>query len=324
VSGTALAVAVCLTLEVARVFKAFNYMEWSKQFLGRLWWLFDIMFIAMSWIVLAVVIAASNYMVSDLTGFSPHVITAVIIVVIALLHFFGRKAIEASWIIGSLGLVSAYIIAWSYILSAKLGESLVKISAGLSMGTGAVAAVDGFRYMLYNLYSLPPALESADRYRSRLESAFASILSVVLVYGTVTIIWLCLMAYYPQVINMTAPIYDILKSLGGYWALGYYMFWVFYTLMATALGMVYAIIRRLEAQLKQRKASTKRTREALLAVLILVIAAVTANQTGLVKLIAEGYGTMAWAFFAIYFIPLITIGTHKLLKASKSSTPTTP
>ena len=316
VSAITLIIAVYLTLEVARVFKAFDYMTWSKQFLGRFWVAFDAMFIVMSWIVLAVVIAASNYMISDLTGLPPYIATIVITIVIALLHFFGRKAIEASWVVGSIGLISAYIIAWSYILSAKLGESLAKISAGLSMGSATLAAIDGFRYMLYNLYSLPPTLQSADRYRGRLESLVASIMSAVLVYGTVAVIWLCLMAYYPDVIYMTAPVYDILKSLGAYWVLGYFVFWVFYTLMATALGMIYAIILRVEAQLKQMGRRFTRVHEAILAAVILAIAALT-SQAGLATLIAQGYGTMAWVFFAVYFIPLATVGVYRLSKAGK-------
>jgi hypothetical protein len=44
----------------------------------------------MSWIILTIVIAASNYMISDLTELSLYVVT----IVIVLLHFFGRKAID--------------------------------------------------------------------------------------------------------------------------------------------------------------------------------------------------------------------------------------
>lgn len=96
VSATTLIIATYLTLEVARVFNAFNYMTWSKQFLEKFWIMFDAMFIVMSWIILTIVIAASNYMISDLTELSLYVATIVITIVIVQLHFFGRKAIEVS------------------------------------------------------------------------------------------------------------------------------------------------------------------------------------------------------------------------------------
>ena len=94
VSAITLIIATYLTLEVARVFNAFNYMTWSRQFLGKFCIMFDTMFIVMSWIVLTIVIAASNYMISDLTELSLYVVTIVITIVIVLLHFFVRKAID--------------------------------------------------------------------------------------------------------------------------------------------------------------------------------------------------------------------------------------
>jgi uncharacterized membrane protein YkvI len=90
VSTITLIIATYLTLEVAKVINAFNYMTWSKQFLGKFWIMFDAMFIVVSWIVLTIVIAASNYMISDLTELSLYVVT----IVIVLLHFFVRKAID--------------------------------------------------------------------------------------------------------------------------------------------------------------------------------------------------------------------------------------
>jgi uncharacterized membrane protein YkvI len=90
VSTITLIIATYLTLEVAKVINAFNYMTWSKQFLGKFWIMFGAMFIVVSWIVLTIVIAASNYMISDLIELSLYVVT----IVIVLLHFFVRKAID--------------------------------------------------------------------------------------------------------------------------------------------------------------------------------------------------------------------------------------
>ncbi|MDM7274741.1 MAG: hypothetical protein P3X22_001265 [Thermoprotei archaeon] len=83
--------------------------------------------------------------------------------------------------------------------------------------------------------------------------------------------------------------------------------------METALGMIYALIRRIDAQLKLYGRTLGRTGEALLSVVILFIAIVTA-QVGLIALVAKGYGTMAWVFFIVYVIPLITIGVLRLRK----------
>ncbi|MEM2006013.1 MAG: hypothetical protein QW154_00015 [Sulfolobales archaeon] len=315
VSAVALALALIPSLEIARVFKAYDYMTWSKQFLWRFWWVFDISFIVLAWIVIAVVGAAAGYMLSDIAGIPFAVSATIVIVVVGILHFFGRKVIEAYWIVGTIGLYVMYFIIWSYVLMAVGVKAFENLRAGLYMGTFSEAIVDGFRYTLYNLCVVMPALESVDRYKGRAESLIATLLAVLLVYGAATAIWICFMAYYPGVVGMTVPWYDILKSMGAYWALGIYVFWVFYTLVETALGMVYAIVRRVDAQLRLRGKALGRVGEAVLSVIILVVSIVTA-QAGLVALVAAGYGTMAWVFFGVYFLPMIAIGLPRLINPS--------
>ena len=315
VSAVTLAIALVPSLEVARVFRAYDYMTWSKQFLWKFWWVFDVAFIVLAWIVIAVVGAAAGYMLSDLVGLPFAASAALVIVIVGLLHFFGRRVIEAYWIVGTVGLYIMYFIIWGYTLAVKGGEALAKLSAGLYQGTPADAAIDGFRYMLYNLCVVMPALESVDRYRGKLESTVATVVAIALIYGAATAIWICFMAYYPEVIGLTVPWYDILKAMGAYWALAIYVFWIFFTLTETALGMVYAIVRRVDAHLKLRGRSLGRRGEALLSVVILAVSIATA-QAGLVALVAAGYGTMAWVFFVVYFVPLITVGLIRLAKPS--------
>lgn len=315
ISAITLAIALIPSLEIARVFRAYDYMTWSKQFLWKFWWLFDVSFIVLAWIVIAVVGAAAGYMLSDIAGIPFPVSAALVIAVVGLLHFFGRRAIEAYWIIGTVGLYAMYFVIWGYTLTVVGGKAIENLGAGLHTGTFADAVVDGFRYMLYNLCVVMPALESVDRYRGKMESFAATALAILLIYGAATAIWLCFMAYYPEVVNMTVPWYDILKGMGVYWALALYVFWIFYTLIETALGMVYAIVRRVDAQLRLRGRTLGRKGETTLSVAILAISIVTA-QAGLVALVAVGYGTMAWVFFGVYFLPMITVGLLRLLKPS--------
>lgn len=158
-----------------------------------------------------------------------------------------------------------------------------------------------------------PALESVDRYEGRAESLLATLFAVLLIYGTATAIWVCFMAYYPDVVGMTVSWYDILKGMGAYWALAMYVFWIFYTLAETALGMAYAIARRVDAQLRLRGRTLSRTGEAVLSVIVLTASIATARVV-LVALVAAGYGTMAWVFFGVYFLPMVTVGQLRLMR----------
>ena len=60
VGAVTLFVALYLSLEVSRVFKAYDYMSWSKQFLGKAWILFDILYVVLAWIVIAVALLSSG------------------------------------------------------------------------------------------------------------------------------------------------------------------------------------------------------------------------------------------------------------------------
>ena len=37
------------------------------------------------------------------------------------------------------------------------------------------------------------------------------------------------------------------------------------------------------------------------------------SHFGIVTLIAEGYGTLAWGFIIVYAIPLLTFGVYKIV-----------
>jgi uncharacterized membrane protein YkvI len=50
---------------------------------------------------------------------------------------------------------------------------------------------------------------------------------------------------------------------------------------------------------------------------LLVCAVFLANRFGLVTLIAKGYRFLAWAFLAVYVLPLFTLGSWKLARRTK-------
>jgi uncharacterized membrane protein YkvI len=84
------------------------------------------------------------------------------------------------------------------------------------------------------------------------------------------------------------------------------------TLIETGAGLLQGINERIDGQLsdRQRKPLSKWGHTAV-AILFLSAASLHA-AVGIIDLIAKGYGTMAWVFFVIYFIPLVTVGIWRL------------
>jgi uncharacterized membrane protein YkvI len=40
------------------------------------------------------------------------------------------------------------------------------------------------------------------------------------------------------------------------------------------------------------------------------------SQVGIVALIAKGYGTLAWGFLLVFTLPLLTLGTWRIIRAN--------
>ena len=45
-------------------------------------------------------------------------------------------------------------------------------------------------------------------------------------------------------------------------------------------------------------------------------AAVLLSTAGIVALVAQGYGTIAWGFLLFYVAPLLTVGVYRLIAES--------
>ena len=66
----------------------------------------------------------------------------------------------------------------------------------------------------------------------------------------------------------------------------------------------------------RRSPSSPRTT---IAVCAIIVSAVL-SLWGIIGLIAKGYGTMAWGFFAVYVVPLATIGLYRIIKSGQKET----
>ena len=89
---------------------------------------------------------------------------------------------------------------------------------------------------------------------------------------------------------------------------------LFGTFIETAAGMLQGINERIDAYLTERRGrGLSRMAHAVLAVSAIAVSALL-SLWGITNLIAEGYGTMAWGFLAVYVIPLLTLGLFRIFR----------
>jgi hypothetical protein len=124
-------------------------------------------------------------------------------------------------------------------------------------------------------------------------------------------------AYYPEIQDQALPSDFLLERLNIPAFRMIFQSMIFAALLESGTGGVHAINERI-AQAYQSKRGRVLAKSARLGITMIVLigSVFVANQFGLVSLIASGYRWLAYAFLAIYVLPLVTIGAWRLLRRS--------
>src|SRR5699024_5026736 len=99
-----------LMFEVARVFKAFDYKSLVKQFLGPLWFIYDIIYFLLAILILSIVIAATGSILKRTLGLDIWMGVLIITVITAILNFYGHHLIERFKTFGTIFLLFFFSI----------------------------------------------------------------------------------------------------------------------------------------------------------------------------------------------------------------------
>ena len=313
-----------LVFEVARVFRSYDYKTWIRQIIGRFWPLFEGLFLVMVIIGIAVVVSAGGNILERTLGFPylPAVIgiTAAVAAIICL----GSHAVERFKTAGSILLYSGYSIFSWVVLSQKWDQiAAVFASNDISYVPGAgpwSALSSGILYVGYNLAVFPTVLFCLHRQNSRKETMAAALVAGLLMTIPFGLTYLSLMAFYPseEVIGAPVPWLPMLESLGNPFIVLLYGAVVGWTLVETAVGVIHAIVDRIERHMSPERREGVRIRSglsrkhrALIAVAILAAAA-TLSRFGIIALVAQGYSMMAYGFILVFAIPLLTVGVYRI------------
>ena len=308
-----------LSLEFARVTGSFDYRSFFRQLLGRAWFLFEIVFLALLLIILAVLGAASGEIMIDLTGLPPWTGTLAFLLMIALLAWLGTDAIEtffSAW--GSLLLI-AYVLFMIACLS-LFGEQIAATFAAAD-GPGEGWLKGGITYAGYNIMVLPALLYCARHQRRRSETLVAGILAGPVAILPGIVFFIAMQSRYPSIMEAPVPLQVLLHALDYPWLTIGMQVAIFGTLVQTGIGVLHGFNERLLGPRADTGEPRVRRLRATVSIALALVAMVLATRIGLIDLIAKGYGYLAWAVIAIYAVPLLTLGLRRILAEPRSSAP---
>lgn len=318
-------VMAILTFELARVFEVYDYKNFISELIWKFWPLFDLLFLVMAVLVIAIMAAAAGEIVEQTVGV-PYLVTIVaIILVVGVLTYYGARIIEEFKTFGTGLLYLGYVVFGLAVLIPLWGDVSATFAAWetgyvADASTGAVLQ-SGILYVGYNLVVFPAVFFALHRQATRRETVFAGVLAGLLMTIPFALTYLALMAFYPaeNVMGAGVPWLPMLESVGGGWLVLLYGIVVGWTLIETSVGLIHAVITRIDANIEDIQVAMfddveglSRMQRGGLGAGILVGALLLA-QVGIIPLIAQGYTLMAYFFLALFALPLLTVGVYRII-----------
>lgn len=300
--------AVCaVTFELSRMTAAYDYRTFTRQLLGPAWELYEICYLTMMILILAVMAAAAGAILRNVFGI-PFFLGALAIV--ACIGFFVFKGTSA---------VERFLSMWSFVLYANYAVFLVWCLArfGGDIQSTLVAGevfpgwlIGGIKYGANNVGVLPAMLFVVRHFETRKDALTAGVLAGPLGISPGLLLYLAMLGQYPEIVSQTVPTDYLLSILGSKAFRVVFQIALLGTLIDTGTAMIHAVNERINNVLVERGRTMPPYLRPALAALLLLVAFLLA-RFGLINLIAKGYGTVAWGFLLLFVVPVLTIGLHK-------------
>jgi uncharacterized membrane protein YkvI len=301
---------LALTFEFSRKFRAYDYRTFFKQLLGPFWFLFEIIFIIMLFLILGVIGSAAGVLLRDNFGLPYLVGVMLILASVGFLTFKGS------------GLIENVLSFWSIVLYTVYGVyfivALIKFGPEIqhNMASGIVHPqwiLKGFQYMLYNIGSIPAVFFCLKHIEKRREAVSAGLIGGLIGIVPALLFYIAVVGHYPSILPVEIPAVYVLQKAGIPVLLIAFQVVLFGTLIETGTALIHSVNERIQSALWAKGKRLRRWQRPLIA-LILLFSALGLSTFGLTNLIAKGYGTASWGFLFFYIIPLMTLGIFKIFR----------
>ncbi|MEN5118677.1 hypothetical protein ABE488_15275 [Luteimonas sp. TWI662] len=303
---------VCiLTFLLAREIRAYDYRSFFRHLLGRGWWTFEVAYLALIVVVLAVFGAAAGELAATMFDWPRLVGTLLLVVVITAVVQAGTTAVERLFKLMSLFMYVVYALAACLILLRFGDGSMARMSG--SSGLGPHWALDGLTYAGYNVFAAVSTLIVVRHLLRRRDAVVAGALAGPLAIVPAMVFYVCMLAFLPDIADAPLPSDMMLGKLELPWFQWLFRLMILVALVETGVALMASVDARLRINWRERTGTEPGPglRTAIIAA-ILLGAVFMADAIGLVALIAQGYRLLAYAILATYVVPLLLYALTQL------------
>lgn len=313
--------------EFSRIYKTYNYADWTKEVWGIKWmvYLLDFSFV----IVLLTAMGSSLNVIGTLVhnelGISYWIGVACVILIAALLCAYGERLVSlaSSYMMYLIILVLAIVII-SSMRSGKLhlGQAIENIRAGAVPGIrpsfpGAIWS--GVIYASFQANVIGNISSVCRQLPDRKTTRLAAIIGVC---GNVTMLVVMTLFFIASttipghdVMDTAAnplPFYGVLNALDFGGVKIVYVVTVFFAVLSTVVGFCYGAISRYAKFYRKPEESTPLKDAALVAALLLVCS--LTSRLGIVALVSTGNTILGYLNLPLLIFPAIVLAKRKISK----------
>lgn len=314
-------VVLMASFEFARRFGLFDYRRFFRALLGRAWILYEILYVLLMILVISIIGAAAGDILRDTFALPTFLGTAGIMILIALLVFYGTPAIERFLALWSFVLYATYFtfLSWHLIQN---GEQIANNLDSATVSAGWLQS--GIAYSGYNLAAIPAILFCLRHLQKRREALVAGFLGGIIAMLPAMLFFITMIGQYDTLISEPAagrlPVTILLNALkGADFFVVVFPVVLFGTFVETGAALIHGVNERIDQTFAESSIRMPRWMRPAVAVAILFVAVVIADAIGLTNLVAEGYGTITWGFLLVYVLPILTYGLWLLCKNAGKS-----
>ncbi|HCR53905.1 MAG TPA: hypothetical protein DIW27_05770 [Cytophagales bacterium] len=309
-----------LTFEACRQWNVYDYKSLLKRLIGRGWIAYEISYLILGVLIIAVMASAAGEILNSTLGFNVWIGIVLIIFLVGFLNYMGENFIARMKTIGTIALFGAYTVFGIAVFSSRSSQVFdVFFNWNTSFETESndmfFLIWTGITYVGYNLAVYPSTLFTLKQIHSRRESIISGVIAGLLMTIPWFLTYVAIMAYYPDsdVLGAAVPWLKMLEPFGPVFIVifGIVVGW---TLVETATGIIHAFIGRVDAEVFQKNKNHLSGLHKALISLIALIAAMFLAQVGIINLIAKGYSFMAYAMILFYGVPLLIKAPQLLFK----------
>lgn len=307
--------AVCaVAFAFARLVSAYDYRSFFKALLGPFWIAFEITYLLFLVLILAVVAAAAGEIGRALFGMPVLAGTLMLVAAIAGITALGNRGAENLFRYASTFIYLVYAL-FLILALASFGD---RIGPALASGVPTDGwIIGGTTYASYNVVAAVAVLPFLRHLTSRRDALVAGALAGPLAALPAIVFLLCMAAWYPAIGGETLPSDFMLGEIGQTWLHFAFQLMIFCALLETGVGIVNAVNERVDEALESGFVPALRLA---LSAALLTGSAFFAARVGLVDLIASGYGAFGYIMLALFVLPLLVIGTLRLVRDHATAT----